>query len=60
MGGKLVWDYASDNYVQRLIQNIVDGKMVEHQSEDVFLFFCLLQNFRGESTMKNWKVYKWN
>ena len=33
MGGKLVWDYASDNYVQRLIQDIVDGKMVEHQGE---------------------------
>ncbi|KAI7901280.1 uncharacterized protein BX663DRAFT_515494 [Cokeromyces recurvatus] len=24
-----VWDYAGDNYVQRLIQNAVDGKLVE-------------------------------
>ncbi|ORZ11505.1 hypothetical protein BCR42DRAFT_421241 [Absidia repens] len=24
-----VWDYAGDNYVHRLIQNVVDGKIVE-------------------------------
>jgi len=29
VGGKLVWDYASDNYVHRLIQDSTDGKMVE-------------------------------
>lgn len=26
---KRVWDYAGDNYVHRLIQNAVDGKLVE-------------------------------
>ena len=24
-----VWDYAGDNYVHRLVQNEVDGKLVE-------------------------------
>lgn len=24
-----VWDYASDGYVHRLIQNVADGKLVE-------------------------------
>ncbi|KAI1718495.1 zn-finger in ubiquitin-hydrolases [Ditylenchus destructor] len=31
VGGKLVWDYASDNFVHRLIQDTTEGKMVEHQ-----------------------------
>lgn len=36
LGGNLVWDYAGDNYVHRLIQSSTDGKMVEYQgSEDV-------------------------
>lgn len=25
IGGKLVWDYAGDNYVHRLIENSTDG-----------------------------------
>ncbi|KAL1524771.1 hypothetical protein AB1Y20_019654 [Prymnesium parvum] len=29
LGTQRVWDYAGDNYVHRLIQNKVDGKLVE-------------------------------
>lgn len=32
VGGNLVWDYAGDNYVHRIIQNANDGKLVEVQS----------------------------
>ncbi|KAE9550117.1 hypothetical protein FO519_006677 [Halicephalobus sp. NKZ332] len=31
VGGNLVWDYAGDNYVHRIIQNAADGKVVEVQ-----------------------------
>lgn len=31
VGGNLVWDYAGDNYVHRIIQNSSDGKLVEVQ-----------------------------
>uniref|UniRef100_A0A183BMQ8 RING-type domain-containing protein n=1 Tax=Globodera pallida TaxID=36090 RepID=A0A183BMQ8_GLOPA len=30
VGGKLVWDYAGDNYVHRLIESATDGKMIEY------------------------------
>jgi BRCA1-associated protein len=29
VGGNLVWDYAGDNFVHRIIQNAQDGKLVE-------------------------------
>lgn len=29
LGTQRVWDYEGDNYVHRLIQNKVDGKLVE-------------------------------
>lgn len=29
LGTNRVWDYASDNYVHRLIQNKTDGKLVQ-------------------------------
>uniref|UniRef100_A0A915EHN2 BRCA1-associated protein n=1 Tax=Ditylenchus dipsaci TaxID=166011 RepID=A0A915EHN2_9BILA len=35
VGGKQVWDYASDNFVHRLIQDSTDGKMVEHQGNSL-------------------------
>uniref|UniRef100_A0A914DKN8 BRCA1-associated protein n=1 Tax=Acrobeloides nanus TaxID=290746 RepID=A0A914DKN8_9BILA len=35
IGGNLVWDYAGDNYVHRLIQSATDGKVVEHQGRGV-------------------------
>uniref|UniRef100_A0A915MKN0 BRCA1-associated protein n=1 Tax=Meloidogyne javanica TaxID=6303 RepID=A0A915MKN0_MELJA len=31
IGGKLVWDYAGDNYVHRLIESSTDGKPVEYE-----------------------------
>ncbi|KAI8059907.1 hypothetical protein BC940DRAFT_281508 [Gongronella butleri] len=31
---KRVWDYASDGYVHRLVQNVVDGKLVELPGEE--------------------------
>uniref|UniRef100_A0A7E4ZR17 BRCA1-associated protein n=1 Tax=Panagrellus redivivus TaxID=6233 RepID=A0A7E4ZR17_PANRE len=31
IGGNLVWDYAGDNYVHRIVQNAHDGKLVEVQ-----------------------------
>lgn len=34
LGGNLVWDYAGDNYVHRLIQSSTDGKMVEFQGAE--------------------------
>ena len=30
---KKVWDFSKENFVNRLILNDVDGKMVEHQPE---------------------------
>lgn len=35
IGGNLVWDYAGDNYVHRLIQSSTDGKVVEHQGRNL-------------------------
>ena len=32
VGGNLVWDYAGDNYVHRIVQNANDGKLVEIQA----------------------------
>uniref|UniRef100_A0A914XWF8 BRCA1-associated protein n=1 Tax=Panagrolaimus superbus TaxID=310955 RepID=A0A914XWF8_9BILA len=32
VGGNLVWDYAGDNFVHRIIQNANDGKLVEVQA----------------------------
>jgi hypothetical protein len=29
---KKVWDFSKENYVNRLIQNEVDGKLIEIQS----------------------------
>ncbi|VDO30668.1 unnamed protein product [Haemonchus placei] len=34
VGGQRVWDYAGDNYVHRLIQSDVEGKVVEYQRGD--------------------------
>ncbi|KAI6184194.1 hypothetical protein M3Y97_00570100 [Aphelenchoides bicaudatus] len=34
LGQDLVWDYAGDNFVHRLIQSSIDGKMVELQGID--------------------------
>jgi hypothetical protein len=34
----LVWDYVEDNFVHRLIQSSIDGKMVELQGADVVSF----------------------
>jgi hypothetical protein len=32
-----VWDYTGDGYVHRLIQNLVDGKLVELAGPDQFV-----------------------
>lgn len=34
LGQDLVWDYAGDNFVHRLIQGSIDGKMVELQESE--------------------------
>ncbi|CAD6195704.1 unnamed protein product [Caenorhabditis auriculariae] len=34
VGGEIVWDYAGDNYVHRLIESDTDGKLVEYQREN--------------------------
>lgn len=35
LGSNRVWDYAGDNYVHRLLQNISDGKVVEVDNKSV-------------------------
>lgn len=44
LGQDLVWDYAGDNFVHRLIQSSIDGKMVELLGDGVGL--CeILKNY---------------
>lgn len=40
LGQDLVWDYVADNFVHRLIQGSIDGKMVELQGIKVIRIFA--------------------
>lgn len=45
-----VWDYAGDNYVHRIVQNEVDGKLVEVSGN---VSGMLLENNGGNSNSRN-------